>query len=121
MNRKRITVSFSILLIVYIVFRVLGYFLIPLINGILSSSDYEQMSFTLSLLGTIQLFFNYGFNLAVGIFLISEVKKYGHSKLLWFSLGSVFGLLSVILFYVYRIFEMHTKDINGNSNKELLD
>jgi preprotein translocase subunit SecY len=73
---KQLTKILIILIISSILFRLLGYILIPLINGNLSSEIINEMSKTKMFLGTIELFSYYGFNLIIGFILIPLAKRF---------------------------------------------
>lgn len=56
-----------------------------------------------TLLGTLDVFLTYGFNLVSAIVLVQLAKKNGFNRALWFALGAIFGVTALILFFVLDI------------------
>ncbi len=53
--------------------------------------------------------FKYIKMIVIGIWLFYEAKRHKQSKTIWTVIGIIFGILGVILFYVYNIFYKNIK------------
>jgi len=104
LNRKT-TIGLVVLMFIYLIVKLTAPMLIPMYNAWLSPQEFYNVSETRLWLDFIYVFVNQGFNIAIGVFLIFEAKKANYHRVLWFFLGSLFGLIALILFYVYRIYE----------------
>ena len=109
---KKTTTGLVVLMIIYTAFRFIGPFLIPLFNANLSAHDYGEILSTRGVLEFIHTIVQFGFNIVIGVFLISQAKQVKYNKALWFSLGAVFGMIAIILFFTFRIYD------NTKSNVE---
>jgi O-antigen/teichoic acid export membrane protein len=104
--KKKIVKGLSFLMLAFVVFRICSYLLIPIMTNELTFEAYSEMQRTKAILGTVELIFSYGFNICVGVFLINQSKINDSNKLLWFLLGCLFGIQSIILFYLFYIAEL---------------
>lgn len=118
MNRKSIT-GIVILLIVYVVFKYTGPMILTLINSMSDPNEYLEVYSTTKNLSYILNLIKYGFSLAIGIFLIFEAKREGMHRGLWFCVGAIFGIVGLILFYIYGIYELLKKSSTHGSNDTL--
>ena len=80
---------------------------------------YGEVIETRAWLDLLHLIFTKGFGIAVGIFLIFEAKRANYNRTLWFCLGAIFGLVALILFYIFRIYDnTKPKDDDKSANKD---
>lgn len=103
-NRKT-TTWLVVLMLVYVIFKLTAPILRPMYIAWLSPHEYYDVTDTRLYLEFINVIVHQAFNIFVGIFLIFEAKRANYNKALWFFLGAIFGLIALILFYVFRIYE----------------
>jgi len=102
---KKTTIGLIVLMIVYLLIKIGNPIIFPYY---VKASDPSLYVHELNYQSWIRLFLNLllrGFSIAIGIFLIFEAKRANYNRLLWFCLGAIFGLIALILFYIYRIYE----------------
>ena len=104
---KKTAIGLGIILILYILVKILSPFYFPFYVEKVDPSLFEVAESYNTWLQTLFNVFIRITDIAVGIFLVVEAKRAEYNRLLWFGLGAVFGLISLILFYIYRIYE-HT-------------
>jgi hypothetical protein len=113
MNRKTIN-GIVIVLILYVIFRLTGPLIMVLYKSMLNPNEYLEVLNSKNTLHFINNIINYGFELAIGIFLIFESKREGLHRGLWFCMGAVFGVFGLILFYIYGIYRILGKEKINN-------
>lgn len=102
---KKTTIGLVVLIIVYLIVKIANPLIFPLYIKSIDPSLYTKTLEYGSWIELLHNIFMRGFSLAVGILLIFEAKRANYNKLLWFCLGAAFGIISLILFYIYRIYE----------------
>ncbi len=113
---KKIIVGLSILGFFYLLFRVFSYILIPYFIVELTPQAYDEMELIKIKLGTLEMFFNYGFNLICGVFLYIQSRKNRQIEyhLIWLFLGGMFGIGAIVLFYIYMIYlKLYKNNLEG--------
>lgn len=110
LNRKT-RVGLVIIMLIYVTFRLAAPLLFPLYAHYLDTSMYGEVIETRAWLDVLHMVFTRGFGIAVGIFLIFEARRANYHRALWFCLGAIFGLVALILFYIFRIYD-NTKPKN---------
>ena len=86
-----------ILMVGYVIFKLLSYFIIPLIYFAVSEEQGITYDLIGSILGTADIFIAYFFNIVIGVILYRITKS---EKALWLFMGVIFGLMALILFFV---------------------
>lgn len=116
---KKTTVGLVIIMIVYIIIKTANPLLFPYYVESIDPSLYTKELTYQSWIRFLHNVFMRGSNIAVGIFLIFEAKRANYNRLLWFCLGVTFGLIILILFYIYRIYENTLPSKNDNSDANI--
>jgi hypothetical protein len=112
---KKTAIGLAIIMIIYVIIKIANPLIFPYYIDSIEPSMYTKHLEYQSWIKLIYNVFMRGTDLAIGIFLIFEAKRAGYNKLLWFSLGAVFGIIALILFYIYRIYENTKPNRNDNS------
>lgn len=102
---KKTAIGLGIIMIIYIIIKIANPLIFPYY---IDSIDPSLLTKTIEYQSWLKLIYNVfmrGTDLAIGIFLIFEAKRANYNKVLWFGLGAAFGLIALILFYIYRIYE----------------
>jgi hypothetical protein len=111
-NRKT-AIGLGIIMTLYVIIKIVSPLYFPYYIQKVDPSLYNVALKYETWLKTLFNAFIKGTDIAVGIFLVFEAKRAEYNRLLWFGLGAVFGLISLILFYIYRIYEnTNPKKIN---------
>jgi hypothetical protein len=111
---KRTGIWLGVIMILFLVSKVVNPLIFPYY---VATTDPMLYSTTIEFQSWIKLVFNIfhrSADIVIGIFLFLEAKKVNYNKILWLGLGLVFGIIALILFYVYRVYEKledsdHTK------------
>jgi hypothetical protein len=111
---KKTAIGLSIIMIIYIIIKIASPLIFPYYIESIDPSLYTKALEYESWLKTLFNVFMKGTDLAIGIFLIFEAKGAKYNKVLWFGLGAAFGLVALMLFYIYRIYE-NTKPTQDNN------
>ncbi|PHR31312.1 MAG: hypothetical protein COA38_08360 [Fluviicola sp.] len=118
LNRKT-TIGLVVIMLIYVIFRFASPLLAPLYVHYMNPRMYGEVIETRAWLDLLHLIFTKGFGIAVGIFLIFEAKRANYNRTLWFCLGAIFGLVALILFYIFRIYDnTKPKDDDKSANKD---
>ena len=80
------------------------------------SPEEFNATFPVSVLSAVKIGLPYVFNLAVGVFLLSEAKRNKLNSVFWFFLGAVFSFNAILLFYIFQLFKLPRLD-----KKDMLD
>ena len=102
---KKTAAGLVFIMILYVVFRLAGPLLAPFYTPSFNANTLGELRETRIWFDLMHGIVTQGFGIAVGIFLIYEAKRVNYNKALWFCLGAIFGLIALILFYIYRIYE----------------
>lgn len=116
-NMKIYKKTLLFLLIGYLIFKLLSYFIVPALYIMISPEQAFSIDMVSSIVGTIDIFILYFFNIVIGISLIMLSRKTIGFPLLWFCLGAVFGINALILFYLVKL----VADSNDKSPNDVLD
>jgi hypothetical protein len=104
LNKKTAT-GLGIIMIIYVIIKIANPLIFPYYVDSIAPSLYTKHLEYQSWLKLIYNVFMRGTDLAIGIFLIFEAKRVHYNRVLWFGLGAVFGIIALILFYIYRIYD----------------
>ena len=118
LNRKT-TIGLVVIMIIYVAFRLTAPLVAPLYVRYLNPEMYVELTETRIWLDLLEVIFSRGFGVAVGIFLIFEAKRANYHRGLWFCLGAIFGLIALILFYIFRIYDNTKPTNNGKPSEEV--
>lgn len=114
---KRTASWLGIIMILFIVTKITSPLIFPYY---VSNSDPNLYTTTLEYQAWIKLFINIflrSTDIVIAIFLFIEAKKVKYNKILWLGLGLAFGIVAIVLFYIYRIYE-NTQNNNQNESSE---
>mgnify|MGYP006144566131 CR=1 FL=1 len=105
MLNKKTAIGLGIVMIIYVIIKIANPLFFPYYVDSIDPSLYtKHLEYQLWLKLIYNVFLR-GTDLAIGVFLIFEAKRVHFNKVLWFGLGAVFGIVALILFYIYRIYE----------------
>lgn len=108
MKSRKVIWGLVFLGIGFILFRFLSVVLLSNLSKYTTIAEITELRKITVLLGTIQSFLNYGFNVLIGIFVFSYGSKTSKSLLErfgWLVVCSIFGMYALILFFVMEILE----------------
>jgi phosphoglycerol transferase MdoB-like AlkP superfamily enzyme len=112
---KKTAIGLVVIMIIYFIIKIANPLIFSYYVDNIDPSLYTKELAYQSWIKLIHNVFMRGASIAVGVFLIFEAKRANYNRLLWFCLGATFGLITLILFYIYRIYENTKPNRNDNS------
>lgn len=100
---KLVTVLIIIILSTYVINYFLTDYTASIIDSSMESMDRNILDNAMQNITNIRLFTNYLPKIVLAFWIYNECKKENESKLTWVLFTLFFGIISVILFYTFRI------------------
>lgn len=117
---KKTAIGLVVIMIIYIIIKIVNPLIFPYYVDRIDPSLYTKELAYQSWISLIHKVFISGYSIAIGVFLIFEAKRANYNRLLWFCLGATFGLSTLILFYIYRIYENTKPDNKDESASDII-
>lgn len=102
---KKTAIGLGVIMTIYVIIKIGNPLIFPYYIDSIDPSLYSKTLEFQSWMNVIHNVFIQGTYFAVAIFLVFEAKRVNYNRVLWFGLGAVFGIIALILFYIYRIYD----------------
>ena len=96
--------SLAIILIILFILNIAGGYLItPYLTSIFGMEEYGQYSTTISVATIVKLTLGYLLNIVLAIWTYREAKRQNEKPLMWTVFTLFFGLIAIVLFYLFLL------------------
>jgi len=110
--------SLAIILIILSIVNITGGHLIsPYLTSIFGVEEFSQYTMAVSVATIVNLTLGYLINIALAIWTYRESKKQNEKPLMWTVFALFFGLIAVVLFYLFLLIK-ELKTLNQKLDRE---
>lgn len=96
--------SIGIILIILFILNIAGGYLItPYLTSIFDVEEYSKYSLTIRVASIIKLTLGYILNIVLAIWTYREANKQNEKPIIWTVLTLFFGLIAIVLFYLFLL------------------